>query len=580
MTNKLSERLVEQTATSLFTLTWSLLSGLGTKVVDQVKARAALNNYYQSYFRRNGAIKVLGMPEPMPLNQIYTKVKLIPAYMDFADQGIHYYEDEFRKKRGDYGRLETLDAFFVANTYDKLNVLGAPGSGKSTLLKKIGLSILVDDEKIDSSRYVHDCIPVFIELKKFRDGNINLKKHIQDEFEIAEFPQSNDFVNNALKKGKLLLLLDGLDEVPGGNLENVIEQIKDFTDKYPLNRYITSCRTAFYKNFLNGYTDIQVASFDDDQIQNFIKNWFSQEKDITSKTFERFQELLFDQKNIQTLELARTPLLLTFLCLTYDDGQYFPANRSSLYKRAMYILLEKWSAEKRIHNEEVYQGLNADIEVEMLAEIAAHFYEKDKSFFYSDELKDRIKEFLLNTLDLKLPPVSKILEAIEVQQGLLVQRAPDIYSFSHLTIQEYLTAYFYHSPKRTPILIENYIFDTKWREVFLLQAGMPYSDDLILMMVDYLREYCEQNEALKNAIIWVNKLIRTENTEEGVCKRVFFLEFLLKYQRNRALATSSFPQFNRQYAQTVIDLLDHSLTKGIAFLKMLVDKVHQKFSMF
>ncbi len=34
----------------------------------------------------------------------------------------------------------------------------------------------------------------------------------------------------------------------------------------------------------------------------------------------------------------------------------------------------------------------------------------------------------------------KVLNAIEVQQGILVERMEDQYSFSHLTLQEYLTA--------------------------------------------------------------------------------------------------------------------------------------------
>ncbi|MGV2388855.1 MAG UNVERIFIED_CONTAM: hypothetical protein LVR29_12975 [Microcystis novacekii LVE1205-3] len=49
-------------------------------------------------------------------------------------------------------------------------------------------------------------------------------------------------------------------------------------------------------------------------------------------------------------ELAHTPLLLTFLCLVYDENQSFPTNRSRLYQDALRILLEKWSAEKRLPN--------------------------------------------------------------------------------------------------------------------------------------------------------------------------------------------------------------------------------------
>jgi predicted NACHT family NTPase len=554
--NKVSD----EAAKSLFQLSWSLLSDLGKKTIDNVKVRKALSNYAENYFRRNGEIKILGMHKPMPLNQIYTNVNFVPPYLEYKYRDIDDLEIVFKANRGDYGNNKDKEnAFKVVNQYNKLNVLGAPGSGKSTLLKKIGLNVLLTDKisSQDPNKYIHECLPVFIELKKFRNETIDIKASIQSEFEIADFPESRHFVDNALKEGKLLILLDGLDEVPNERLELAIEQIKDFTDKYPNNRYITSCRTALYKNFIKGYTDIEISSFDNEQITCFISNWFSHEKDLAVNTDKTFLSQLFDVKNVATVELARTPLLLTFLCLTYDDGQQFPANRSSLYRKAMEILLEKWAAEKRIHQDDIYQGLNSDIEIEMLSEIAAFFYEKERTFFYSQEVKEIIKSFLENTLEGKLPPISKILEAIEVQQGLLVQRASDIYSFSHLTIQEYLTAFYYYSPKRTSRLIENYIFEPKWREVFLLQAGMPKSSDLIIMMVDFLKAYVEKNSVLKESIKWVNKSVKTTNIELDVCKRIFILSLLLRFKRDREESYPT-PKTARleSYARSLITALE------------------------
>ena len=47
----------------------------------------------------------------------------------------------------------------------------------------------------------------------------------------------------ALKSGKLLILFDGLDEVPTANVDNVIRKIGDFVDQYTAkNRFIASCR--------------------------------------------------------------------------------------------------------------------------------------------------------------------------------------------------------------------------------------------------------------------------------------------------------------------------------------------------
>lgn len=530
---KFSETLAENTAKSLFELVWSLASTYSKKAIDKIKIQSSLNDYKSHYQRRYGEIKVLSMGAPISLDQIYTKVRLIEAHVYARDFDLVKHEENF-KRRIRYRTLSDaiFDSFEVVDKYPKLNVLGAPGSGKSTLLKKIGLTILTDENFI-AGHNSNISLPVLIELKRFRKGVIDLKLEIQKEFENAGFPEGLEFVEHTLKSGKLLVLLDGLDEVPKSMLDGAITAIRDFSDKYPTNRFITSCRTAFYKNFLHGFADIEIADFDNDQIKIFAGNWFSKKEDLLSGTVLHFTNLLFNPVNAATLELARTPLLLTFLCLSYDEGQQLPINRSSLYRRALSILLERWAAEKRIHNEEIYQNLNSDIEIEMLSEIAAHFYQKEQTMFYADELKEQIRLFLEHTLDIRLPPVSRILEAIEIQQGLFVQRATEIYSFSHLTIQEYLTAFYYYSAAKMPQLISSHIFNEKWREVFLLQAGMPRSEDMLKLMIDYLKRYSREQPVLREAIDWVNRIMKTDISEEDACKRVVLLGFILSYRRDR-----------------------------------------------
>src|SRR4030095_2758680 len=100
-----------------------------------------------------------------------------------------------------------------------------------------------------------------------------------------------------------------------------------------------------------------------------------------------------------------------------------------------------------------------------------------------------VKSFLNERISGNNLDISKVLEAIEVQQGILVERSPGIFSFSHLTIQEYLTAYYYNSPKKIHELISNHIFDERWREVFLLLIGIGNPNDSLSLMLDYLNEY-------------------------------------------------------------------------------------------
>jgi predicted NACHT family NTPase len=121
-------------------------------------------------------------------------------------------------------------------------VLGGPGIGKSTFLRKIGLETLKKEGQIQ-----RDCIPVLIELKELRDETIDLKQKIAAEFEICGFPEATAFTDASLQQGKLLLLLDGLDEVPTNNLNRVIEHIEDFVDAHDQNAFVSSCRIAAYR---------------------------------------------------------------------------------------------------------------------------------------------------------------------------------------------------------------------------------------------------------------------------------------------------------------------------------------------
>ena len=61
----------------------------------------------------------------------------------------------------------------VANAERFLMVLGGPGIGKSTFLRKIGLETLKKDGRLQ-----RECIPVFLELKKFREETIDIQQKI------------------------------------------------------------------------------------------------------------------------------------------------------------------------------------------------------------------------------------------------------------------------------------------------------------------------------------------------------------------------------------------------------------------
>lgn len=485
-------KVYEESAATAFQLASKIVSSAVKGAWDLAQLQIATRRYLDAYLTRHGHVKILGMAEPLPLRQLYTDVKVVSRdYLNkFAT--VDDLERTFRERNRQLfdPDVKRRDALAVANETQYLTVLGAPGAGKSTFLRRIGLEALLPRTKsagfvrellrrddVGLGGYRHDCMPILVELRRFRQEKVILHSIIRSEFEACGFHHANDFIEKGLRSGAFLVLLDGLDEVPLERLDYVVDHVRDFVNRYARNRYVISCRTAFYKTYFARFTDVVIADFDERSIRDLINKWFSSDTDRERGIAAALWRELVRQP--ATFELARTPLLLTFVCIVYDATQGLPSNRTALYRKALDILLERWSAEKRVHNEPIYRDLHPDIEIEMLSDMAGAAFEANRIFFSRAEILDAFRAFA--SIDLNSPKIdaTAILDAIEIQQGLLVCRAADVYSFSHLTMQEYLTAVRIHSAGTARDMIHRHLFEERWREVLILLAGLMRGDEMI-----------------------------------------------------------------------------------------------------
>ena len=508
----------------------------------------ASRKYIETYQKRHCQLKVLGMREPVDLASVYTGVKLLDS-QDILQFDPDALEETFRQTRlrgySSRGREEEKQSgITIANQKQYLMVLGGPGAGKSTFLRKVGLEALRTFYYEDAV-YRPRVIPVLLELKRFEKDDVDIAKFIAAEFETCGFPEAEAFMQNALTQGNLLIMLDGLDEVPSANLNNVLKIIRDFVDRYDSNRFITSCRVAasgYRGRAFTRFSNVTMADFDNEQIQQFINNWFSSERDRGRETAKKCWEVLEKSENKASKELAHTPLLLTYLCLVYDLSQRFPNNRSSLYKKALRILLEEWAAEKRILRDEIYEGLSIEQEEILLSEIAYDGMKANQLFFDKRWLSTQIRNFLAGNLNApKGLDSEKVLNAIEVQQGILVERMEDQYSFSHLTLQEYLTAQCLVDNNEWKGLVQQHITDNRWREIFLLlpglMSGRSGADSLLLSMKQQADEHIN-TPRLKALVTWAEEATDHSGRKiKPLAKRfvAIFLVLTLALDRARAL---------------------------------------------
>ena len=239
------------------------------KVENVIKAS---REYHDKYISRHGQMKIMPglMKDPVPLDSIYTAVKFLDErsrrYFATPEDLERLYREQ--GERGFQAAGRRHDGISIAKDKQYLMVLGGPGIGKSTFLRKLGLEALKGTEftriqkqtksqKLNSIK--RSLIPVLIELKAFRGETIDLAAVIAKEFEICGFPDAKEFTKLSLEQGKLLLLLDGLDEVPTRNMNRVIEQIEAFATQYDKNTFVASCRTAAYRSSFSQFSDVTIA---------------------------------------------------------------------------------------------------------------------------------------------------------------------------------------------------------------------------------------------------------------------------------------------------------------------------------
>ena len=526
----------------------AILSGVLAKIYEQVceflgetydEVKTDVENSYhrydKSYRDRHGQLKVscVDMRKPISLDDVYVAVQFLNQHTALQYRSSEEVEQAFREKSRQYFDStsdERQNGTQAANDEQYLMLLGGPGIGKSTFLRKVGLEAL----KGKDGNFKYQCIPVFLELKRFNEDQIDIEALITREFEVCGYPYPAQMTNAALKSGKLLILFDGLDEVPTAHVHNVILKIGDFVDQYSDNRFIASCRIAAYKGGFTRFTEVEMADFDDSQIQTYIKNWFDSTPDKyrqqlhdDMETAKRCWEMLNASEHFATKELARNPLLLTLLCAVYDRSQTLPRNRASLYEKALNVFLEEWAAEKLVHQgASMNQYLDIADEKRMLSEIAAKNFEANRLFFSKDELITQIREFgegNANTPQTFNAP--KILDTILIDQGLFVERVRDSYSFSHLTFQEYLTAnYIVKDTRSIKGLAKKHLHNNQWREVFLLTAGLMHEADDLLMAMGAEAAKSINTDRLKLLFGWAKRITSTpNNTYSQITKQAFVI---------------------------------------------------------
>lgn len=372
--------------------------------------------------------------------------------------------------------------------YPKLMVLGKPGAGKTTLLQYIALNC-------DEIEFQPKLVPIFISLESLaenakRSDEIDILGYIQNKYCCSNVSEQE--LESLLNYGRLLFLLDGLDEVTEEKISIVNTQIHKLIASN--NRFIISCRKEFQayqsKKFAR-FIFVKIADFDRTQRDYFIEKWFDEVVVIAQQRSVKANDLikkLERPENKRIRELADTPLLLHLICLIFQERGDLPSKRVDLYREAIDLLLKKWNQfNERLHIDVVELKT-------VLRRIAAITFETGKSSFEEAEISPIIANF------------PQTLSNTEVLSGLIVKKGWRQYAFSHQTFQEYLTAEEFINSKQLLSQLIIHITEPRWREVFLLVAEMlmPADADDLLWSIKESIDRLLENQIFQDFLQWLD----------------------------------------------------------------------------
>ena len=170
---------------------------------------------------------------------------------------------------------------------DRQVILGDPGSGKSTLLKFLALAGTHPELRKRYGTEQDRRLPILVTLRRYADGlkedpDLSLLDYIlkvtPDDLDLVAVDR--EFFEHYLYAGQAILLLDGVDELPGPEFKQRVQsRVEALLARYPGSTVLVTSRIEGYEKEARfdalGFSHHCVARLSLAEIETFVGDWYA-----------------------------------------------------------------------------------------------------------------------------------------------------------------------------------------------------------------------------------------------------------------------------------------------------------------
>lgn len=220
-----------------------------------------------------------------------------------------------RMEAGEY-KLSTIVESLALR---RVIVLGEAGSGKTTSLRHLAMR---QARLYAKGKATH--IPIFGSLASFTGSDV--LSFLFDKVIGYSSEETNYLLPSYLSRGRMIIFFDALNEMPGDEFSDNIRLLREFIYKYPLNRYVFSCRLENYRGELELPRAV-IQPLSNQIIRAFIDGYLGEEG---HKVYQQLEDT-------GLLQMVRSPLLLWMVIKTRN----VPDSVGQLIERFVETLVER-----------------------------------------------------------------------------------------------------------------------------------------------------------------------------------------------------------------------------------------------